>query len=105
MHQGRRYGSTTMPSMSNRASPRVGVGGGCQGAIGADAALVTDPNDREGRSVRFTGPPGRRRSRASRCIATAAATGRFSSYAAPEPVLAQADTMFSGGCVGRACEF
>ena len=27
------------------------------------------------------------------------------SYAAPEPVLAQADTEFSGGCVGRSCEF
>jgi ribonucleoside-diphosphate reductase alpha chain len=27
------------------------------------------------------------------------------SYAAPEPVLAQADTEFSGGCVGRVCEF
>ena len=26
-------------------------------------------------------------------------------YAAPEPVLAQADTEFSGGCVGRICEF
>jgi ribonucleoside-diphosphate reductase alpha chain len=26
-------------------------------------------------------------------------------YAAPEPVLAQADTEFSGGCVGRVCEF
>lgn len=27
------------------------------------------------------------------------------SYAAPEPELAQADTTFSGGCIGRACEF
>jgi ribonucleoside-diphosphate reductase alpha chain len=27
------------------------------------------------------------------------------SYAAPEPVLAQADTTFTGGCAGRACEF
>jgi ribonucleoside-diphosphate reductase alpha chain len=27
------------------------------------------------------------------------------SYVAPEPVLAQADTLFSGGCVGRSCEF
>ena len=27
------------------------------------------------------------------------------SYAAPEPVVAQADTEFSGGCVGRVCEF
>jgi ribonucleoside-diphosphate reductase alpha chain len=27
------------------------------------------------------------------------------SYAAPEPVLAQADTEFSGGCAGRSCEF
>jgi ribonucleoside-diphosphate reductase alpha chain len=26
-------------------------------------------------------------------------------YAAPEPVLTQADTEFSGGCAGRACEF
>ena len=43
MHQGRRYGSTTMPSMSNRASPRVGLAVGVKGAIAADAALVTDP--------------------------------------------------------------
>jgi ribonucleoside-diphosphate reductase alpha chain len=27
------------------------------------------------------------------------------SYAAPEPVLAHADTAFSGGCAGRSCEF
>ena len=27
------------------------------------------------------------------------------SYAAPEPIVAQADTEFSGGCVGRVCEF
>ncbi|KZS56675.1 ribonucleoside-diphosphate reductase [Mycobacterium kansasii] len=27
------------------------------------------------------------------------------SYAAPEPVLARADTEFSGGCAGRSCEF
>lgn len=27
------------------------------------------------------------------------------SYAAPQPVLAQADTEFSGGCVGRSCQF
>lgn len=27
------------------------------------------------------------------------------SFAAPEPALAQADTGFSGGCVGRTCEF
>ena len=26
-------------------------------------------------------------------------------YAAPEPVLTQADTEFSGGCAGRVCEF
>ncbi|KRE29927.1 ribonucleoside-diphosphate reductase [Mycobacterium sp. Soil538] len=31
--------------------------------------------------------------------------GQVLSYAAPEPVLAQADSTFSGGCVGRACEF
>lgn len=31
--------------------------------------------------------------------------GQVLSYAAPEPVLAQADTEFSGGCVGRSCEF
>lgn len=31
--------------------------------------------------------------------------GQVLSYAAPEPALAQADTEFSGGCVGRACEF
>ncbi|KAA1251372.1 adenosylcobalamin-dependent ribonucleoside-diphosphate reductase [Mycobacterium simiae] len=31
--------------------------------------------------------------------------GQVLSYAAPEPVLAQADTEFSGGCVGRTCEF
>ena len=31
--------------------------------------------------------------------------GQVLSYAAPEPVLAQADTDFSGGCVGRTCEF
>ena len=31
--------------------------------------------------------------------------GQVLSYAAPEPVLAQADITFSGGCVGRACEF
>jgi ribonucleoside-diphosphate reductase alpha chain len=31
--------------------------------------------------------------------------GQILSYAAPEPVLAQADTAFSGGCIGRACEF
>jgi ribonucleoside-diphosphate reductase alpha chain len=27
------------------------------------------------------------------------------SYAAPQPVLAQADSTFSGGCLGRSCEF
>ena len=31
--------------------------------------------------------------------------GQVLSYAAPDAVLAQADTTFSGGCVGRACEF
>lgn len=31
--------------------------------------------------------------------------GQVLSYAAPEPELAQADTAFSGGCVGHACEF
>lgn len=31
--------------------------------------------------------------------------GQVLSYAAPEPALAQADTGFSGGCVGRTCEF
>ena len=31
--------------------------------------------------------------------------GQVLSYAAPDAVLAQADTAFSGGCVGRACEF
>jgi ribonucleoside-diphosphate reductase alpha chain len=31
--------------------------------------------------------------------------GQVLSYAAPEPVLAQADTEFSGGCAGRSCEF
>lgn len=31
--------------------------------------------------------------------------GQVLSYAAPEPALAQADTEFSGGCVGRLCEF
>lgn len=31
--------------------------------------------------------------------------GQVLTYAAPEPVLAQADTEFSGGCAGRVCEF
>ncbi|BBX74955.1 vitamin B12-dependent ribonucleoside-diphosphate reductase [Mycobacterium shinjukuense] len=31
--------------------------------------------------------------------------GQVLSYAAPEPVLAQAGTEFSGGCAGRSCEF
>ncbi len=31
--------------------------------------------------------------------------GQVLSYAAPDAVLAQADTAFSGGCVGRSCEF
>ncbi|KZS70371.1 ribonucleoside-diphosphate reductase [Mycobacterium kansasii] len=31
--------------------------------------------------------------------------GQVLSYAAPEPVLARADTEFSGGCAGRSCEF
>ena len=31
--------------------------------------------------------------------------GQVLSYAAPDAVLAQADTAFSGGCVGRDCEF
>jgi ribonucleoside-diphosphate reductase alpha chain len=31
--------------------------------------------------------------------------GQVLTYAAPEPVLAQAGTEFSGGCAGRACEF
>ena len=31
--------------------------------------------------------------------------GQVLSYAAPEPVPAQADAAFSGGCVGRTCEF
>ena len=31
--------------------------------------------------------------------------GQVLSYAAPEPVLARADTEFSGGCAGRVCEF
>jgi len=31
--------------------------------------------------------------------------GQVLSYAAPEPALAQANTEFSGGCVGRSCEF
>jgi len=31
--------------------------------------------------------------------------GQVLSYAAPDAVLAQADTAHSGGCVGRSCEF
>ncbi|MDY6870993.1 MAG: adenosylcobalamin-dependent ribonucleoside-diphosphate reductase [Actinomycetota bacterium] len=31
--------------------------------------------------------------------------GQVLSYAAPDAVLAQADTTFSGGCIGRSCEF
>lgn len=31
--------------------------------------------------------------------------GQVLSYAAPDAVLAQADTAFSGGCIGRSCEF
>lgn len=31
--------------------------------------------------------------------------GQVLSYAAPKPLLAQADTEFSGGCAGRSCEF
>lgn len=31
--------------------------------------------------------------------------GQVLSYAAPEPVLSQADAGFSGGCAGRCCEF
>ena len=31
--------------------------------------------------------------------------GQVLSFAAPEPVLARADTALSGGCVGRSCEF
>ena len=31
--------------------------------------------------------------------------GQVLSYAAPDAVLAQADTAYSGGCVGRSCEF
>jgi ribonucleoside-diphosphate reductase alpha chain len=31
--------------------------------------------------------------------------GQVLTYASPEPVLAQADTEFSGGCAGRVCEF
>ncbi len=31
--------------------------------------------------------------------------GQVLTYAAPEPVLAQADTDYSGGCAGRVCEF
>lgn len=31
--------------------------------------------------------------------------GQILSYAAPEPALAQADTTYSGGCMGRTCEF
>ncbi len=31
--------------------------------------------------------------------------GQVLSYAAPEPVLARADSDFSGGCAGRSCEF
>jgi ribonucleoside-diphosphate reductase alpha chain len=31
--------------------------------------------------------------------------GQVLTYAAPQPVLAQVDTDFSGGCVGRVCEF
>lgn len=31
--------------------------------------------------------------------------GQVLSYASPKPVLAQADTEFSGGCAGRACDF
>jgi ribonucleoside-diphosphate reductase alpha chain len=31
--------------------------------------------------------------------------GQVLSFAAPKPMLAQADTAFSGGCIGHACEF
>ena len=31
--------------------------------------------------------------------------GQVLTYAAPEPLLTQADTEFSGGCAGRGCEF
>lgn len=31
--------------------------------------------------------------------------GQVLSYSAPKPAVAQADTEFSGGCVGRTCEF